>query len=183
MGVLLTVMARTRNPYKFAPVSTHMGVLCVDWTPKPLGIPPAAKDSVNVQNHGPLPLSDKSTIKFRGPACYIETAPFATSVSIHPTSPRVGTPFEIVFSIMNKTNVHQVISVSLTELERERSLLVAGSAKGDLRLAPQDMQLVSYTVVATRTGKVPMPSISIASSRYNTWLVKGAESADLFVLP
>lgn len=183
MGVLLTVMARTRTPYKLTPVSTHMGILCVDWAPKPLRIPPAAKDTVHFQHHGPLPLIDKSTIKFRGPACYIETSPFETSVSIHPTSPRIGIPFEIVFSITNRTSVHQVISVSLTDVEKEMSLLVAGTTKGDLRLAPQGTQLITYAVVATKPGKVSLPSISIASARYKTWLVRGAESAGLFIRP
>jgi hypothetical protein len=138
-------------------VSTHIGILCVDWAPKPLGIPPAAKDTVDIQYHGPLPLIDSSTIKFLGPACYIETAPFETSVSIHPTSPRVGTPFEIVFPIMNKANVHQVISVSLTEIERESSLLVGGTTKGDLRLAPQGTQLISYHGCRDQTGESVYP--------------------------
>ena len=181
--MLLTLDCNLRDEHTAGAVSTHLGVLCVDWAPKPLSVPPAAKRISNIEHHGPLPLDEKSTMTFRGPACYVERAPFETSVAIFPASPRVGSPFEVVFSIVNRTLVHQTVSVSLQDTSGTSDVLVAGFVNGDLRLSPQATQVLSYTVIATKSGKVSIPPISIASSRYKTWLVRSSGSSDLFVLP
>lgn len=182
MGVLLTVDCYLRDEHKQNAVSTNMGVLCVDWAPKPLSVLPAAQAIASIQYHGPLPLNEKSTMMFRGPACYVECAPFETSVAVYPSAPLVGSPFEVVFSIVNKTFVHQQVSVSLQD-PGNVDVLVAGYVNGELQLSPQATQLLSYTVIATKVGKISVPSISIASSRYQTWLVRSSGSSDLFVLP
>jgi hypothetical protein len=184
MGVTLTVDAHINEGYRMGSVSTHMGVVCVDWAPKPLLIPPPATNAVNVQHHGPLSLQELSTIKFRGPFCYIESAPFSTVFSIEPSAPRVGVPFEVLYRIMNKTSVPQVLVVALQDTTAtNQSVLVAGSVKGELRLSPQATQLLSYTAIATKVGKVSIPSVSISSARYNTWLAQGTEPSELYVLP
>ena len=183
LGVLLTVDCYLKDGHTDGTTSTNLGVFCVDWAPKPLLVPPAAKSIVNIEYHGPLPLDEKSTMAFRGPKCHIERAPFETSVVIYPSAPRVGTPFDVVFSIVNKTLVHQLVSVSLQDTPGKADLLVAGFVNGDLRLSPQATQLLSYTVIATKSGEVSVPPISIASSRYKTWLVRSSVSSDLFVLP
>jgi hypothetical protein len=183
LGMLLTVDCYLGDGHTDGTVSTNLGVLCVDWAPKPLLVPTAAKSIANIEYHGPLPLDEKSTMAFRGPSCYVERAPFETSVSIYPSAPRVGTPFEVVFSIVNKTLVHQLVSVSLQDIPGNADLLVAGFVNGDLRLSPQATQILSYTVIATKSGEVSVPPISIASSRYKTWLVRSSGSSDLFVLP
>jgi len=182
MCITLTTESHMKN--KTSPVSTNMGVLCVDWSPSPLPVPKAAThSSLDVKHHGPLALMDQSTIKFRGPACYIESAPFSTSISVEPSTPSVGTPFEVLYRIMNLTNIHQQLSVVLKEVKDEPDILVAGSIKGELRLSPQATHLLSYTAVATKAGKVVFPSVSIVSDRYKTWLVQGAELSELYVLP
>lgn len=184
MGVMLTVDAHMKEGHKMGNISTHMGVVCVDWAPKPLPVPPAAAEAVSVKDHGPLSLKELSTIKFRGPFCYMENAPFATSVSIEPSAPRVGTPFEVLYRVMNKTGLHQVLEVALQDTTATNSsVLIAGSVKGELRLSPQATQLLSYTAIATKAGKVMVPSVTISSNRYNTWLVNGTEPSELYVMP
>ena len=184
LGVLLTVECSLTSGFECDPLFANMGVVCVDWAPNPVPVPPDMKSVANVEYHGPLQLLDKSTMRFHGPLCYIERAPFCLSVSVHPPSPRVGTPFNLVVSILNQSKVHQVVSVSLQDAPENVDILVAGSTKGDLRLSPNATQLLAYTMIATKAGKVSIPPIFIGSSRYKTWLIKGSgPSTELFILP
>jgi hypothetical protein len=183
LGVVWTVEPRIRLDYKKSSVSTTIGSICIDWSPTPLEVPPLARTITKIDNHGPLALREKSTLKFRGPKCCVERAPLETIVAIMPPTPKVGIPFEVVFTIKNTTIMNQVISVSIQDTAEDQDVLVAGFSKGDKQLSPQSTHILSYYMVATKAGKVKLPSISISSPRYKTWIVHKKETLHLFVLP
>ena len=178
-------------------VSTRLGVIWVDWypvsIPLPVDISHGAADLKRLDSHGPLRLAEPTTLKFRGPPCYIENAPFETVLESLPASPRVATPFEMSYRISNKTAMQQKVSVLMSDLssdERERGnvsegVLVSGLIHGEITLAPFETQTLSYTALATKAGKTTMPALSISSDRYKTWLIKDQQqgSREIFVMP
>lgn len=191
-GLTYSVEPVIREQYMKGSVSTRLGVIWVDWYPVSIPLPEGT-DIERMGSHGPLRLSEPTTLKFRGPPCYIENAPFETVlVSLSP-SPRVATPFEMSYRISNKTGMQQKISVLMRDLssdERERSnisegVLVSGLINGEITLAPFESQTLSYTALATKAGKTTMPVLSISSDRYKTWLIKDQQqgSREIFVMP
>lgn len=160
-----------------------MGVICVDWAPKGFEIP--ITSCLDVRVHGPLSLDNGSIHKFVGPSCYVESAPFGTSTMIKPSCPRVGLPFELIICIENKSSIHQTISLAMKELDKQHreDVILAGSTKAELRMCPGEKQVISYTGIATKSGKLNLPPISIASTRYKTWLLRGSTQSVMYVLP
>jgi hypothetical protein len=189
-----SVKPLVKDQYIKGSVSTRLGVIWVDWypvsVPLPEDIPQSDIESLN--SHGPLRLSEPPTLKFRGPPCYIEDAPFETVLESLPPSPRVAIPFEMSYRISNKTGMQQKLSILMSDQsdDRERSnvsegVLVSGLVNGDIILSPFESQTLSYTALATKAGKTTMPALSISSDRYKTWLVKDKHegSREIFVLP
>lgn len=170
-------------------VSASLGVLSVDWSPSPMDIPDEVKEngySEPITMHGPLPLDSPLICRFMGPPCYIENAPFETTMDRLPDYLEVATPFEITFHIKNKTAFDQKLNVVLKESsEPSPGFMVAGLAAGEISLGPYETHTLSYTAVAMRTGKIQAPHIYVSSHRYNTWLIHESqgESRTLFVAP
>jgi len=196
-GLTYSVKPVIREQYIKGSISTRLGVIWVDWYPVSISLPEdlshLGSDIESLGCHGPLRLSEPATLKFRGPPCYIENAPFETVLESLKSSPRVATPFEMSYRISNKTGMQQKLSVLMSDQssdDRERSnvsegVLVSGLINGEITLAPYESQTLSYTALATKAGKTTMPALSISSDRYKTWLVKDQMdgSREIFVLP
>jgi hypothetical protein len=181
-----------KNDYLKGSVSTSLGVVSVDWIPTPLELPKevTAGGSIDsVDAHGPLSLTTPCTCRFMGPPCYIENAPFETIVEGLPSSPRVAVPFDVTYRIKNKTSIDQKLKVflknSAPESQDSDGFLVSGLVNGEVSLGPLESHTLSYIILATRTGTIPMPNLCISSDRYNTWIVDDSTSRrrSVFVLP
>jgi len=199
IGIVYNLETRIRQGFRSGNAETNLGIVCVDWSPTATSIPPEASDAINnsvnppiarVKFHGPLSLSAPSVMKFRGPHCYIETAPFSTKVQISPPSPKIGTPIEISISISNNTGANQTIALSVSEKDEDGKdhvsdgVLFSGMMNGEVRLSPRESAKVVYTAVAWKVGRLSLPLISVSSLRYKTWIVKGDDSPlDIFVTP
>ena len=185
-GVVYSVKVDMLKGYKKGSVSHHLGVVCVDWSPIAIALPTEVCSTRALRAHGPLVLDSTATIKFRGPSCYVESAPFEAVMEIHPVSPRVTSPFELSYRITNKTNNHQKLLVSVTDPTDgdADALIVAGIVSCELCLSPFETQTLTYTAIATKAGKTALPAISVACDRYKTWVINdGSSNRDLFVLP
>lgn len=187
-----TTEVSMKSDYLKGSVSTSLGVVSVDWIPTPLDLPKevmAGGSIDSVDAHGPLSLTTPCTLRFMGPPCYIENAPFETMVEGLLSSPRVAVPFDVTYRIKNKTSIDQKLKVFLNnsapESKDSDGFLVSGLVDGDVSLGPLESHALSYTILATRTGTIPMPKFCISSDRYNTWIVDDSTSTrrSVFVLP
>lgn len=168
-----------------------LGNIAIDWLPKQIALPDEAKAALGpeVEAHGPLVLASPIPMKFRGPLCYIEKAPFKTLFQCQPPVPKVAVPFHVNYSITNKTDTHQKLAVALNGQpgsgQKSQDILICGLLGGDLRLAPHETKMLSYTAIATRPGMTNLPAVSISSARFNAWVVhEGGENArPLCILP
>lgn len=195
-GLTYSVEPSIRDKHIKESISTRLGVIWVDWHPVQIPLhddmPEGSSQMERLGSHGPLRLSEPPTLKFRGPPCYIESAPFETVLESMPPSPRVATPFEMSYRISNKTGMQQKLSVLMSDESEERErrsvsegVLVSGLINGDITLAPFESQTLSYTALATKAGKITLPALAISSDRYKTWLVKDQQEGcrEIFVLP
>jgi len=185
-GVVYSVKADMLDGYKKGSVSDYLGVICVDWSPIPLALPNGVLSTSTFKAHGPLVLDSTATLKFRGPPCYVESAPFEAAMTLNPALPRVAMPFEVLYRIANKTDVHQKLIVSVAEqsnVEAE-TLLFCGIVRCEIGLSPFETQIIKYTAIAAKAGKTALPAISVSCERYNTWVINDVSvNHDLFVLP
>lgn len=165
-------------------IRAPLGVLVVDWLPVGLA-------AIEGNNHGPLLLPKASTIKFFGPMCCIERAPFEARLLSFPAAPRVAVPFKVKYLILNKTCLHQRLSLSITEphlggkSEASDALLISGFVNGDVHLAPSESRVLCYSALAMMAGRTPMPNLTLFSLRYKSWVINDGpdSSRHLFVLP
>jgi hypothetical protein len=187
----ITQVAMKSN-YLKGSVSAPLGVISVDWSPTPLALPKdVSLEGIDgkLTAHGPLPLQKPTTCRFMGPPCYIENAPFETTIESFPALPQVAVPFEVSFRIKNKTALDQKLRIILDHSEADQTdesngIMISGLVNGEISLSPNESHILSYTVLATRVGKVLMPKISVASDRYKTWVLREASARrSLFVLP
>lgn len=189
-------------------VSTRMGALAIDWCPVPLEIPTEASTILGT-GHGPLKLSSPLSMELAGPFCYIESAPFETRLESVPSAPRVAIPFQVSFSILNKTGLLQKLSVVLADSssssssaaaggdgaasatvkfeqpEDHHGILIAGLVNGEITLSPFERQTLSYTALATRAGETYLPALSVTSLRYNSFVIREEHMTgrSMFILP
>jgi hypothetical protein len=195
-GLTYTIEPRILDQYMKGSISARLGVIWVDWFPMPMPLPGDFSESQNgsdVTSHGPLRMLEPSTLKFRGPPCYIENAPFETVLESLPPSPRVATPFVMSYRISNKTGMHQKLSVLMDDQSSgdgsrssvSEGILVSGLVNGDIYLAPFESQTLFYTALATKAGKTTMPALSISCDRYETWVIKDEPESSrvVFVMP
>jgi len=184
-GLSYTVQAELGDQTTNQSVKGHLGVVCVKWLPIAIAEVATAVEG-RFLRHGPLVIEDTPRIRFRGPSCSIEHAPFETTLDAFPPCPRLALPFKIRYQIKNKTELHQKLQVAVKEAETDdgmgERLLLSGLVSGDICLAPFETQYVVYTALATRAGKTNMPAISVSSVRYNTWVIKEG-SNEVFVVP
>ena len=182
-------------------VSARLGIIWVDWFPMSMPLPGEFSESQNgsdlafgtLTSHGPLRMLEPSTLKFRGPPCYIENTPFETVLESLPPSPRVATPFVISYRISNKTGMHQKLTVMMgnqssgggSRSSVSEGILVSGLVTGHIQLAPFESQTLFYTALATKAGKTTMPALSISCDRYETWVIKDEPEGSrvVFVMP
>mmetsp|Transcript_59950 Transcript_59950/g.89018 ORF Transcript_59950/g.89018 Transcript_59950/m.89018 type:complete len:776 (+) Transcript_59950:601-2928(+) len=190
-------------------LSTTLGVISVEWLPIGLTIEKNVVEDIlkgksngvdcdgqtlpSALEHGPLRLSKPSRVSFFGPICHIEDAPFNAVLTAFPPSPRVAIPFEVKYCITNKTPLHQKLSVSMSEASsRDRSsdgvsdsVLVSGMVNGEIHLGPFEAKTLSYSALAIRAGKTPMPSLTVSSFRHKSWVINDGpmNPRHFFVLP
>lgn len=200
-GLAYTVEPRILDKYMKGSVTARLGVLWVDWFPLSIALPDdltvshSGSDSNfgTLTSHGPLRMMEPPTLKFRGPPCYIENAPFETVIESLPPSPRVATPFEMSYRISNKTGMHQKLSVVMSDQSSgdgsrsslSEGIIFSGLVHGDVHLAPFESQTLSYTALVTKAGKTTMPALLISCDRYKTWVIKDEPESSrvVFVMP
>jgi len=157
----------------------YLGGIRVDWKATKLPLPEEMSGSTDEFTHGPLALSHSSTIRFLGPPCNIEQTPFEASLTLLPAAARVATPFDVNYTVKNKTSVHQSLTVSMNE----GGMLVSGLVKGEMHLGPMESKVLKYTALATKAGRVALPALHVSSHRHNAWVIKGNQERFLFVMP
>ena len=187
--------------------TTSLGVISIYWNPIPI---PLATSSKTTIDHGPLPSSLSCNIKFLAPQVRVEYAPFEAKLSTFPFSPpKVSTPFNITYSIKNKTPLHQKLSVTMSELpinatssvdnavvstalsptsiiEKVKSdgILLSGFINGEITLSPYETKTFEYCILAIRAGRIMLPTLSVVSARYKSWVVcDAANPRNLYILP
>ena len=183
------------------PISTFLGSLNAVWNPIALAIPDeivADNDSKTAFDiaeiglvHGPLQSHPPPILQFQGPQCNVESTPFFAELTSFPPSPKVATPFEFYYSIMNKTPLNQRLVVSMSETstssgigENSNGILVSGLVAGVLQLGPYESKTLAYSALVMKAGKVPMPALSVISSRYQSWVIHDAKNPQFcYVLP
>ena len=168
-----------------------LGAVQVDWLPFPLQLPSEAAVTSSLRyanSHGPLRLEKPSAIRFPGPNCEVHKAPFRAQLAVMPPAPSVASPFQVNYSIENMTALHQTLNLEMSDPMNnggDSGLLIAGLINGVLQLGPKEKQTVSYTVMATRPGRAQLPRLSVASNRYNTWVIheSAGNQYPLYIFP
>lgn len=171
--------------------TTSLGMLAVSWRPSPLEAPEEVKlnGSFAMSScHGPLTLKEPCMSRFMAPTCFIEKAPFHTTIDNIPKSVQLAAPFYINYHIKNKTSLDQKIKVSLKEMDeksKSSGLLLSGLITGEISLGPFETHTLLYTALPIRVGEIPFPQVCVASDRYNSWLIQETDGArrTLFVTP
>ena len=192
LGVMYNVLAKLSPPDlvnserrdEFDHVRTFLGGVAVEWAPITL---PAIDDNI----HGPLPLLNPSRIRFRGPRCYVERAPFEAKLLFFPDFPKVAVPFEVKYCIKNQTPYSQKLSLFMSEahpsdnVDASDTVLVSGFVSGEVQLAPSESRVLCYSALAMRAGKTPMPALSVSSLRYKSWVINDGQDKPrhFYVLP
>ncbi len=137
-----------------------------------------------MNNHGPLPLEGLPPLKRTGPIVYVEATPFEASFSTIPSIPKVAAPFEVRYSLTNKTELQQRIKVSMVETEgTSNGMLVSGVINGEIVLGPMESKVLRYSLLVTKVGKTILPTLNVSCLRYNSWIIRGGEKDSVYVLP
>lgn len=173
-----------------------LGSILVDWRPTRLELPleqAIVNDKLRLcRSHGPLALETPSTIRFTGPNCYIERAPFKAETLDLPSHISVAMPFDVQYSIMNTTSSHQSVSIQILEESASSDapttsssrLMLSGCMKGQLSLGPLEKHTLSYRAIAFSPGEMHLPILRISSDRYKSWIVnERSVGKRIYVLP
>lgn len=192
IGSKLAVAYTVKPTLKGAPDSigakSTLGTILIDWKPSSLPLPSDARLDEEalggIHSHGPLRLRTPSTIRFSGPGCSIESAPFEAAAEISAVIPRMGVPFEINYRVKNKTKLNQVVSINVGDSSSQDmdGLVFSGMTHGEFSLAPSESQTITYTILSTRAGRARLPAVEVSSSRYQSCIVKEA-SKEIYILP
>jgi len=175
------------------PLTAPIGTVSIHWQPSPIELSegaPFMKTDDFSWRHGPLQLETPAVCRFSGPLCRIESAPFEVVPENLPNSIKVASPIEVTYQIRNKTPIDQELDMVLQngasggEEAAKDGFLVGGLVNRKTSLGPFESHSFSYTTVPTKVGKVHLPSISITSLRYKTWIIRESlERRSIFVLP
>lgn len=168
--------------------SAPLGAVSIAWTPIPLPKPDhiseSSPDDEFARKHGPLPIKDLPPYKRTGPIFYVEATPFDASFETVPSMPRVSVPFEVRYTVKNKTKTQQRVQISMTEsADATNSMLVSGIINCDLLLGPDESKCLRYTLLVTKVGRIDLPALSISSLRFDTWIIKSGNQGSIYVLP
>lgn len=192
LAVAYTVKPQLTASMDVTGTKTPLGVISVDWKSSSLPIPEEAKsDSLNlakVQSHGPLRLDAPATIRFQGPVVYVERTPFEATLNNFSATPKVGVPFDVTYTVKNKTVLSQIVRVDVMDPPDDNglgsnSLLFTGMLAGEIILGPSEAQSITYTVLATRAGKINLPSLNLSSGRYKSWIIKESTRKEIYIFP
>ena len=168
--------------------SAPLGAVSIAWTPIPLPKPEHISESMTndefARKHGPLPIKDLPPYSRIGPIFYIEVTPFDGSFETVPSMPRVSVPFEVRYTVKNKTKLQQRIQVSMTEsADATNSMLVSGVINCDLLLGPGESKSLRYSLLVTKVGRTALPALNISSLRFDSWIIKSGNQGSVYVLP
>jgi len=173
-----TAEVKMKEAYLKGSVSTNLGIVSVKWHPVPLELPTGTALNGNGEFalvHGPLKLATSSSCCFLGPSCYIENAPFEVKMNKLPDVIQVAVPFELSYCITNKTSLDQDVDIQLRDFDYVKDsnseYLVGGPTNNRKCLAPNESHSFSFMIVPTKVGQVFLPQISLASRRFNTWIM------------
>lgn len=196
-SVSYVVEAKMRPDVLRGGVSSHLGVIEVEWLPQTLPLSPeivanATAAAAGIDSHGPLVLSTPSIVRFRGPPFYIESAPFSAEMIKCSDVPSASKPFDISYRIQNNTISHQHLTIKLHTLpivdgvqaSEGDTLLLAGTVHGDLTLNPFEVRKLSYTFLAIHPGLFKLPALEVLSTKYGTYVIQEqGKNMEMFVLP
>jgi len=178
--------------YREELLSASLGTLSIHWQPSSMKLSEEVKfmkEDSFAGSHGPLKLRRPATCHFSGPLCYIESAPFDAKAEHLPDSIQIAAPFDVTYSIRNKTPIDQEVEMLLQDSsspgdESNDAFLISGLVNKRTSLGPFESRSFSYTAVPMKVGQVDLPSISISSKRYRTWIVReSSERRSIYVLP
>jgi len=169
-------------------VSTHLGAISIAFTPIPLYsadiIAQYTSEDGFAGYYGPLPIKNLPPFRRRGPIFYVEATPFDASFETIPSMPKVASPFEAKYTLINRTGLQQRLKVSMVETEgTTNGMLVSGIINGELVLGPMESKDLRYTILVTKIGKTVMPALNVSSLRYNTWIIRSSTQNSIYVLP
>ena len=195
LSVSYTILASLKDD-AIRSASATLGSILVDWRPSVLELPLehfGVKDKLGVcKSHGPLALETPSTIRFTGPNCYIERAPFKAETLDLPPHVAVATPFDVQYSILNTTQSHQSVTIQILDESAPNDassanttgLMLSGCMKGQLSLGPLEKHTLSYQAIAFRPGEVRLPILRVSSDRYKSWIINERSTGKrIYVLP
>ncbi|VEU44769.1 unnamed protein product [Pseudo-nitzschia multistriata] len=166
--------------YREESFTLPLGTILVQWQPLPFELSKEVqflqKDSFT-GSHGPLKLHQPGTCRFNGPLCYIESAPFEAKPENLPDSIQVAVPFKVMYSIKNNTPLDQELEITLQDSsapgdDQNDAFLISGHVNKRSSIGPFESFSFSYTAVPRKVGKVNLPSISISSLRYRSWVIR-----------
>ena len=166
---------------------TPLGLLKISFKPLPLNVdngPELQFEDKFPSNHGPLPIEKLPPFRQRGPVVYVEGTPFEASFSTIPSIPRVASPFEVKYNLVNTTNLQQRIKVCMNESKRRSNdMLVSGIVNGELTLGPREAKVIRYSILVSKIGKAVLPALNISSVRYNSWIIRSSQEDCIYILP
>lgn len=168
------------NPYLDESLTVPIGSILVLWKPSPIKLSKEVRFLVNddfAGSHGPLKLQRSAACHFSGPLCHIESAPFEVNPEHLPDSIQVVVPFEVAYSIKNNTPIDQELEVILQDAsapgdDANDAFLISGLVNKKTSIGPYESHSFSYTALPIKVGRVNLPSISISSTRYRTWIIR-----------
>lgn len=190
--------------YSFTPTTkngsksrTPLGEIRVSWTPANLTLPDDVVDSSDASalgddpRHGPLAVEGAAPVTFLGPACTVVDAPFTVELTQRPSLPRVGSPFHLTYRVTNNTAKNQSLWVSMGDEDAAGGgssgaiFLSGGKVQEEVELAPFERRACSFTLMGMVAGRSVRPAVSIASNRYQTWVVRETLTShrQVFVMP
>ena len=195
LSVSYTILASLKDD-TMSCTSTTLGSILVDWRPSILELPlecSSLKNKLGIcKSHGPLALETPSTIRFTGPNCYIERAPFQAETLDLPPQVSVATPFDVRYSILNTTRSHQSVTIQMLEDSASNNassagtsgLMFSGCMKGQVSLGPLEKHTLSYRAIAFHPGETYLPILRISSDRYKSWIInERSVGKRIYVLP
>lgn len=145
---------------------------------------PGVEAAAGTAVHGPLVLTEPSTMRFPGPRCHVERTPFTVKVVTSPACPVVGVPFEVAYTVTNNTNQHQAIYVQVKNAAENSDWLMSGRTSGKLDIGPNEQQRLLFLFIATRPGGMALPQLKVSTDRFDSWIINEEQGKKLLnVMP
>lgn len=107
---------------------------------------------------------------------------------VRQTNAVVGRPFEVRWTIENRTSLYQNLEVSSAcegDSDPVTNVVWAGPRQRSLRLEPGGAACVAFAVIALTIGRVSVPQTDIRISRSNEFILKQGDAPPftIFVAP